>query len=126
MAPRAFISFEMEDRWARDFLVRHAHDNRNDIDFVDFSVQDPFDSGWKTKAKERIGQTTGTIVLIGPTTHRSEAVLWEVAETVRQGHLMFGVQTRREATYPIPQGLSRADVIPWDFDLISRRLGSWS
>jgi len=116
----------MEDRWARDFLVRQAHDNRNDIDFVDFSVQDPFDSGWKTKAKERIGQTTGTIVLIGPTTHRSEAVLWEVAETVRQGHPVFGVQTRREATYSIPRGLSRADVIPWDFDLISRRLGTWS
>ena len=46
--PRAFISFEMEDKWARDFLVQHAKDKRNDIDFYDYSVQDPFDSKWKT------------------------------------------------------------------------------
>jgi hypothetical protein len=32
MAPRAFISFEMEDRWARDFLVRQSKDKRNDIE----------------------------------------------------------------------------------------------
>jgi len=24
MAPRAFISFQMEDKWARGFLVQHA------------------------------------------------------------------------------------------------------
>lgn len=35
MPPRAFISFEMEDRWARDFLVQQAKDKRNDIEFVD-------------------------------------------------------------------------------------------
>jgi hypothetical protein len=25
--PRAFTSFEMEDKWARDFLVQHAKDD---------------------------------------------------------------------------------------------------
>jgi hypothetical protein len=69
MAPRAFISFEMEDRWARDFLVQHGKDKRNDIEFVDYSVQDAFDSAWKTQCRERIGRTKGTIVLVGPTTY---------------------------------------------------------
>lgn len=99
MAPRAFVSFEMEDRWARDFLVQQAKDKRNDIEFVDYSVPDPWDSSWKTQCKERIGRTKGTIVLLGETTHASEAVVWETAETLRQGHYMFGTQSTR--TRPI-------------------------
>src|ERR1700722_11999342 len=86
MAPRAFISFEMEDKWARDFLIQHARDSRNDIEFVDYSVQDPFDISWKTQCKDRIGKSKGSIVLIGPTTSKSSAVLWEIDETNRQGH----------------------------------------
>jgi len=31
--PRAFISFEMEDRWARDFLAQQAKDKNNDIEY---------------------------------------------------------------------------------------------
>lgn len=46
--PRAFISFEMEDRWARDFLVGQAKNNLNDVEFTDYSVREPFDEKWKT------------------------------------------------------------------------------
>ncbi|MFC7375577.1 TIR domain-containing protein [Brachybacterium sp. GCM10030267] len=126
MAPRAFISFEMEDRWARDFLVRHAKDRRNDIQFVDYSVQDPWDSSWKTKCRERMGLTKGTIVLIGPTTHRSDAVLWEIAETSRQGHYIFGIQISSENTYQVPRGLPAGNVVRWDFAQITKWLATWT
>src|SRR5438132_171540 len=86
MAPRAFISFQIEDRWARDFLVRQAKDGRTDVEFLDYSVKDPFDTAWKTNCKKQIARTHGTIVLIGPTTYRSDAVLWEIQETNRQQH----------------------------------------
>lgn len=125
MAPRAFISFEMEDRWARDFLVQHAKDKRNDIEFVDYSVQNPWDSSWKTNCKERISRTKGTIVLIGPTTYASEAVLWEIAETVRQGHYMFGVQINKDKTHTVPAGLAPKNVIRWDFDQMVEWLSTW-
>src|SRR3954471_24948898 len=111
MAPRAFISFEMEDRWARDFLVQHARDKRNDIEFVDYSVQDAFDTAWKTQCRERIARTKGTIVLVGPTTYKSDAVLWEISETRSQQHYMFGIQVHRDQTHPIPAGLPAAHVI---------------
>ncbi len=52
--PRAFVSFEMEDEWARDFLAQHAKDKRNDIEFLDYSVKEAFDSAWKTSCKARI------------------------------------------------------------------------
>lgn len=123
--PRAFISFEMEDRWARDFLVQHAKDERNEIAFYDYSVQDPFDSEWKTECKKRIARTRGTIVLIGETTWKSEAVLWEIEETIRQEHYIFGIQVYREKTHLVPRGLPSSNVIRWDFDQIVRWLKSW-
>lgn len=124
-APRAFISFEMEDRWARNFLVEQAKDERNDIEFVDYSVQTPFDTAWKTECRKRIARTKGTIVLIGATTHQSEAVLWEIAETARQEHYMFGIQINKDKTHPIPAGIPSAHVIRWNFDQIIQWLSTW-
>jgi len=123
--PRAFISFEMEDKWARDFLVQQAKDKNNDIEFYDYSVKDPFDAKWKTECKKRIASTKGTIVLIGKTTSKSEAVLWEIAETNRQEHYMFGVQINKDETHPIPAGLPSKNVIRWDFDQIVKWLSTW-
>lgn len=126
MAPRAFISFEMEDKWARDFLVQHAKDERTDIEFVDYSVQDPFDTKWKTNCKERIARTKGTIVLVGPTTARSSAVLWEIEESNRQNHYMFGIQINKDQTHPIPKSLPAGNMIRWDFKQIAKWLGTWT
>lgn len=123
--PRAFISFEMEDRWARDFLAQHAKDKNNDIEFFDFSVKNPFDSAWKTECKKRIAMTKGTIVMVGPTTSKSEAVLWEIAETISQGHYLFGIQINREKSHQIPNGLPHGNVIRWDFEQISAWLKTW-
>lgn len=123
--PRAFISFEMEDQWVRNFLVQHAKDENNEIEFVDYSVQDPWDSSWKTECKKRIERTRGTIVLIGPTTAKSEAVLWEIAETNRQGNYIFGIQIHHDKTHTVPAGLPSASVIRWDFKRIVAELEKW-
>ena len=123
--PRAFISFEMEDRWARDFLVQQAKNKNNDISFYDYSVKDPFESKWKTECRKRIAMTKGTIVLIGRTTYLSDAVLWEIAETNRQGHYMFGIQINRDETHVVPTGLPQANVIRWNFDQMIQWLGTW-
>lgn len=123
--PRAFISFEMEDKWARDFLVQQAKDKKNDIAFYDYSVKDPFDSKWKTECTKRIAMTKGTIVLVGQTTWKSEAVLWEIAETIGQNHYIFGIQINRDVTHTIPKGLPSKNVIRWDFDQIVKWLNTW-
>lgn len=124
--PRAFISFEMEDRWARDFLVQHAKDDRNDVEFYDYSVKDAFDSKWKTECAKRISMTRGTIVLVGSTTWQSDAVIWEIQETHRQQHAIFGVQINKDLTHPIPAGLSPTNVIRWNFEQMATWLSTWN
>ncbi len=123
--PRAFISFEMEDRWARNFLAQHAKDERNDVEFYDYSVQNAFDSKWKTECAKRIALTKGTIVLVGSTTWKSEAVIWEIAETIRQEHYIFGVQINRDQTYRLPDGLPSNNVIRWNFEQMVKWLSTW-
>lgn len=123
--PRAFISFRMEDRWARDFLKEHARNSDNEVEFIDYSVQDPIDSSWRTQCKLRISQTKGTIVLIGATTYESEPVEWEIKQTIEQGHDIFGIQVSNGETHPIPKGLPPESVIHWDFETISSRLSTW-
>jgi Thoeris protein ThsB, TIR-like domain len=122
---RAFISFEMEDRWARDFLVQHARNKDTSIDFTDYSVHEPFDEKWKTNCKARIEASKGTIVMVGATSAKSEAVLWEIAETNRQGHPIFGIQINSSKTHAIPDGLPSSRVIRWDFDSIVAELDRW-
>ena len=89
-----------------DFLVQHAKDKNNDIGFTDYSVHEPFDEKWKTNCKERISQTKGTIVLVGADTAKAEAVLWEIAETNRQDHSIFGVQINRRQDSPDSLGVA--------------------
>jgi len=115
----------MEDKWARAFLAEHAKDERNDVAFYDYSVKEAFDAKWKTECAKRIALTKGTIVLVGPTTWKSDAVLWEIAETARQGHYLFGIQINKDATHSIPAGLPSKDVIRWNFAQMSTWLQSW-
>lgn len=122
---RAFVSFQMEDRWSRDFLVQHAHDKDTSVDFIDYSVQEPFDEKWRTNCRARIARTKGTIVMVGPNTAKADAVLWEIAETTRQGHPLFGIQINSGKTHPIPTGLPASRVIRWDFDAIAAELNRW-
>jgi hypothetical protein len=122
---RAFISFQMEDRWARDFLAQHARDKDTSIDFSDYSVHEPFNEKWKTNCRARISQSKGTIVMIGAGTAKAEAVLWEIAETARQNHPIFGIQINADKTHPVPAGLPASRVIRWDFDDIVDELKRW-
>jgi hypothetical protein len=64
-------------------------------------------------------------VMVGEGSATAEAVVWEIAETKRQGHPIFGIQINSGKTHPIPEGLPASRVIRWDFDDIVEELERW-
>ncbi len=64
MVKRVFVSFAIEDAYARDFLVQQAKDNRSPFEFTDMSVKEPWSSSWKTNCRQRIKGSDGVIALI--------------------------------------------------------------
>jgi hypothetical protein len=115
----------MGDKWARDLLVEQAQHQKNEIDFVDYLVQDHFDTAWQANCKQRIARTSGTIILIGSKTYTSSAVIWEIEETLRQGHFIFGVQINDGESHRLPVGLSSSYVVQFDFKEIIAQLETW-
>lgn len=78
MAKHIFIAFAVEDTRYRDFLVAQAKNNRSPFDFVDMSVQEPWDTSWKTNCRARVKGCDGAIALISKHTASADGELWEI------------------------------------------------
>ena len=121
---RVFISFHMDDEYAKQLLTHQAKSDRFDLEFTNYAVNEPFDERWKTQCRERIAMTSTVIVLIGPETHSREAVNWEINEAYKQGKNVIGVRVHRYENHKIPQSMvdNNASIVNWDMEEISREL----
>lgn len=75
---RIFISFAIEDKILRDFLIGHRNNVRSSIEFTDFSVKQPWDEAWKTNCRTRIRGCSGVIAFITKNTPKADGQLWEI------------------------------------------------
>lgn len=75
---RVFISFAIEDRNLREFIVGQKRNAHTSIDFTDYSVKEPWSSSWKTNCRQRIKSCRGMIGIITPNTPRADGQLWEL------------------------------------------------
>jgi hypothetical protein len=119
-----FISFHNADESQVELLRSQARNESNELAFRDYSVKEPFDEKWKTNCRARIALTSATICMIGPETANREAVIWELEEAYRQGHLVIGVRIYSDRNDPVPKPLldHNAPVIPWKLDEINNLL----
>lgn len=119
-----FISFHAEDEAQVNLLRSQAKKDDQNLEFRDYSIKEPFDEKWKTQAKDRISQTSATIVMIGPGTSNRDAVNWEIEESYRQKKKVIGVRIYRDRNDPVPQDLKdhKAPVVDWDLTKIQQHL----
>jgi len=75
---RIFISFAIEDKVLRDFLVGQKRNDNIDISFIDYSVKEPWDEKWKTNCRARIKGCAGVIGIITLNTPKADGQLWEL------------------------------------------------
>ena len=121
---RVFISFHIEDESQVNLLRHQAKDDRFDLEFVDYSVKEPFDEKWKTQCTERIAQSSIVVCMIGPETYKREAVLWELNKAYELGKKVIGIRISRDRNDPIPQPLAenRAKIIYWNVEDIQNEI----
>lgn len=73
-----FVAFAIEDETQRDFLKGQTLHPRAPYEFVDMSVKEPYDSGWKDKVRTRIRRSDGVIALVSKNSLTSDGQQWEI------------------------------------------------
>lgn len=116
---RVFISFAMEDRSLRDFLVGQKRNARTQIDFTDYSVKEPWSSSWKTNCRQRIKSCRGMIGIVTSNTPRADGQLWELKCAVEEGvplMLIHGYSAPERKLATLPSVISGRRVNLWTED----------
>lgn len=122
---RIFISFAIEDEWARNFLVGQAKNDSSPFSFVDMSVKEAWDERWKTNCRTKIKGCDGMIVMVSKNTAHASGALWEVSCAREEGVPVRGVyvsDTDRPSS--LPAELTGVRVVSWTWDNIKNWLGS--
>ncbi|MCA2249062.1 TIR domain-containing protein [Mycobacterium intracellulare] len=86
-----FIAFAIEDERQRDFLKGQSLHPRAPFEFVDMSVKEPYDSGWKDKVRTRIRRSDGVIVLVSKNSLTSSGQKWEIQCAKDEGKPIRGI-----------------------------------
>lgn len=116
MSKRVFISFAIEDEFARDHLVWQAQQNHVPFTFEDFSVKNAWDNVWKTRCRERIKQCHGVIALLSTRTRLADGAKWEMRCATEEGLPIIGVHIHKDEKGQIPSELDGKRVIEWTWD----------
>lgn len=114
-----FISFVSEDINDVNLLRGQAKNESSDIEFNDWSLREPFDSKRaeyiKKGIKDRIEQSSVTLVYISEHTAGSKWVDWEIRESARMGKGVIAVHKGESPPQKVPNALKelKIPVIPW-------------
>ena len=73
-----FVAFAIEDVRQRDFLKGQSLHPRAPYEFIDMSVKEAYDSGWKEKVRTRIRRSDGVFVLVSKNSKNSSGQKWEI------------------------------------------------
>ena len=120
--PRVFVSFHTQDRHAKELLLAQARNRNIGLQFSDQSVNKPFNSKWKTRTKNRIGNASTTVVMVGKDTYQRPAVKWEVEQSRKAGNKVVAVQIHRDKHHRLPSGVRKSEEVRWNIDTLSRRI----
>lgn len=74
-----FVAFAIEDERQRDLLKGQSLNTKSPFEYVDMSVKEPYDSGWKERVRARIRRSDGVIALVSKSSLTSSGQQWEIA-----------------------------------------------
>lgn len=116
---RIFIAFAIEDKWARDYLVGQAKNEKSPFEFVNMSVSEPWDEEWKKNCRTRIKGCDGMIAMVSKNTKNASGELWEIKTAKAESVPIRGVYTTTDDRPAIlPTELSGVRVVGWTWSNI--------
>lgn len=91
-----FIAFAIEDEWARNLFTGQAVNPASPFEFIDMSVKEAYQEGWKDKVRTRIKRSHGVVVLASANSLSSTGQKWEVACAKEEKKKLKGVWIYKE------------------------------
>ena len=85
------IAFSMKDERQRDFLKGQSLNTNSPFEYIDMSVKEPYDSGWKDRVRTRIRRSDGVIVLVSENSLISTGQKWEIACAREENKKILGI-----------------------------------
>jgi len=123
-----FISFSSEDLNEVNLLRGQAKNENSDLEFIDRSLQKPFDSKdaeyIKRGIRERIRQSSITVCYLSEKTAQSKWVNWEIRESIALGKGVIAMYKGDSLPANIPSAIKefKIKLIPWDHRKLSQAI----
>jgi len=113
---KVFISFAIEDKRYRDFIVSQAKNERTPFELIDMSVKEPWlEEEWKRQCRKKIKQCDSMIVLLSKNTWHSSGSRWEIKCGKEEGLRIIGMHIKKNEKGAIPPELYRKRIIEWSW-----------
>jgi len=127
---KVFISFDSDDLDKKRLLVGQAKNENSDLEFIDYSLKAPFNSEnaeyIKSGIRERISQSSVTIVIATDVTHRSDWVNWEIEESFKQNKGVIVIDHRNNKSSKMPDAVNnnqdRVKVVSWNHQELNQAI----
>lgn len=123
-----FISFSGEDVNEVNLLRGQAKNEASDLEFIDRSLKEPFDSKnaeyIKRGIRERIRQSSVTVVYVTENTAQSKWVDWEIRESLSLGKGVIAMYKGDKSPSKIPSAIKehKIKLVPWDHEKLSKAI----
>jgi hypothetical protein len=122
---RVFISFAIEDKKFRNFLIAQSKNPKSKFEFVDMSVYKAWRNDvWKKKCRNKIKSCDGMIVLLSKNIWKAGGARWEMKCASEEGVPSIGIHIYKDNKGAIPPELD-GDAIEWTWENLAETVKSF-
>ena len=108
---RVFLSFATQDAPLVEAFRKRIGQQHPGIELLDHAIKHSYEEDWKRECARKIDRSELLICLIGPTTHRSRAVAWEIDRGLSRGKRIVAVNLSAHGV-KVPEVLARNAIEP--------------
>jgi len=113
-----FIAFAIEDVRQRDLFTGQSIHPMSPFEFIDMSVKQPYDTGWKDRVRTRIRRSDGVILLVSKNSILSTGQEWEVNCALEEKKPILGIWAYSNDTTR-PSFMKSVTIISWSWQAIT-------